>query len=154
MTSAGILLYREGSAGLELLLAHPGGPFWRRKDRGAWSIPKGEVRPDETEETAARREFLEELGHAFEGELVDLGSATQRAGKIVRCFAASGDFDVDLIRSNLFEIEWPPRSGRIARFPEIDRVAWFGTVEARSKLNPAQGVFVDRLEARLARGAA
>ncbi|RXF73224.1 NUDIX domain-containing protein [Hansschlegelia zhihuaiae] len=152
MNSAGILIYRGAGSGLEVLLVHPGGPFWRHKDLGAWSIPKGEVRAGEPPETAARREFAEELGQTLGGELMDLGTVRQRAGKVVRCYAGRGDFEVAAVKSDLFEIEWPPRSGRRAAFPEIDRAAWFNTAVAKEKLLPSQRIFVDRLAERLSRG--
>ena len=132
-----------------MLIAHPGGPFWRTKDEGAWSIPKGEIGAGEDPEAAARREFAEEIGIAPEGEMVPLGSVTQRAGKTVTAWATEGDFDPADLVSNDFSMEWPPRSGRMADFPEIDRVAWVNAEEAATKLNPAQVVFVERLIAHL-----
>ncbi|MGA0532681.1 NUDIX domain-containing protein [Hansschlegelia sp. KR7-227] len=152
VTSAGILLYREGAEGLELLLVHPGGPFWRNRDLGAWSIPKGETAPGEATEATARRELREELGLAFDGPLSDLGEVRQRAGKIVRGFAGRSDFDAASLKSEPFEMEWPPRSGRLQAFPEVDRAAWFAPADARRKLIPAQAPFVDRLERLLAAG--
>jgi predicted NUDIX family NTP pyrophosphohydrolase len=150
--SAGILLYRGGADRLELLLVHPGGPFWRNRDLGAWSIPKGEVTPGETPEGTARRELREELGLAFAGPLSDLGDVRQRAGKTVRGFAGRSDFDVASLKSLPFEMEWPPRSGRLQAFPEVDRACWFGPDDARRKIIPAQAAFVDRLERLLAAG--
>jgi predicted NUDIX family NTP pyrophosphohydrolase len=144
--SAGILMYRRSNGGIEVLLVHPGGPFWRSRDLGAWSIPKGEYDEREDAETAARREFFEELGVEATGPLQSLGEVRQRAGKIVRSFALEGDLDVDRIRSNEFEIEWPPRSGRTARFPEIDRAAWFSPALAQEKILASQRPFLDRLE--------
>ncbi len=148
-SSAGILLYRR-TGGLEVLLAHPGGPLWARKDEGAWSIPKGEMDEGEDRQAAACREFLEETGHGVPpGPLVDLGSVTQRGGKVVHAWAIEGDLDASLLRSNTFEMEWPPRSGRTATFPEIDRFEWFRPADARRKINPAQAELIDRLERAL-----
>jgi predicted NUDIX family NTP pyrophosphohydrolase len=149
--SAGILLFRRGAAGPEVLLVHPGGPFWARKDHGAWSIPKGEHGDDEEPLECARREFAEETGTVLpEGALVALGEVRQRAGKVVRAWAAEGDLDPATVRSNTFEIEWPPRSGRRQAFPEIDRAEWFGLEEARERLLAAQAPFLDRLGEHLA----
>lgn len=145
--SAGILMYRLVDGELQVLLAHPGGPFWQRRDDGAWSIPKGGIAPDESAETAARREFREELGLEPAGTLLPLGAIRQRSGKRVEAFALEGDFDVDALRSNTFEIEWPPRSGRRASFPEIDRVAWLTLPLARTKILPSQAPLLDRIEA-------
>lgn len=145
--SAGLLLYRRGVDGLELLVAHPGGPLWARRDDGAWSLPKGEVDPGETDlPSVARREFREEIGHEPPvGPLLELGSTMLRSGKVVHAWAVEGDLDPAGVVSGEFEMEWPPRTGRRARFPEIDRVAWVTTEDARRLLNPAQVVFVDRL---------
>jgi predicted NUDIX family NTP pyrophosphohydrolase len=149
--SAGILLHRRGPDGIEVLLVHPGGPFWARKDAGAWSIPKGEHGDDEDPETAARREFAEETGTTLpEGALDDLGAVRLKSGKQVAAFAVAGDLDPERVESNTFELEWPPRSGRMQTFPEIDRAGWVPLAVAREKLNPAQAAFVDRLEALLA----
>lgn len=148
--SAGILLYRRVGGEWQVLLAHPGGPFWRRRDAGAWTIPKGMMNPDETAEAAARREFREELGVAAEGVLRPLGAIRQRSGKQVEAFALEGDFAPEDLHSNPFEVEWPPRSGRLAQFPEIDRVEWLGFDAARTKILPAQQPLLDRLEALLA----
>ena len=149
-SSAGILLHREGAAGPEVLLVHPGGPFWARKDVGAWSIPKGELDGDEDPSVCARREFAEETGTALpDGALDDLGTVKLKSGKVVHAFAAAGDLDPATLVSNTFELEWPPRSGRIQTFPEVDRAGWFDLVAAREKLNPAQAAFIDRLEALL-----
>jgi predicted NUDIX family NTP pyrophosphohydrolase len=146
--SAGILLYRRAGDGLEVLLVHPGGPFWAKKDVGVWSIPKGEHDEGEDALATALREFHEETGTVLPpGALTDLGTVKQRAGKVVRAWAAEGDLDADAIRSNHFTIEWPPRSGRMREFPEVDRAAWFGVVEARERINPAQAAFLDRLPA-------
>lgn len=146
-TSAGILLFQRRDDGLIVLLAHPGGPFWRNRDDGAWSIPKGEIAGDETAEATARREFTEETGVAPQGELLPLGMVRQRGGKQVEAFALEGNFDVDTLRSNDFEMEWPPRSGTMARFPEIDRVAWFSLPDARRKILSGQVDLLDRLQA-------
>jgi predicted NUDIX family NTP pyrophosphohydrolase len=148
--SAGILLWRRRDAGLEVLLVHPGGPFFRKKDEGSWSVPKGLVEQGEDEETTARRELVEELGLAIElGELVDLGEIVQKGHKRVRGFAGEADCDADAIRSNTFELEWPPRSGQRQAFPEIDRAAWFDLAEAARKVNPAQVAFLERLVERV-----
>jgi predicted NUDIX family NTP pyrophosphohydrolase len=144
--SAGILLYRRAGEGLEVLLVHPGGPFWAKKDLGAWSIPKGEHDEGEDALAAALREFAEETGTALPpGALADLGTVKQRAGKVIQAWAAEGDLDAAAVRSNTFSMEWPPRSGRTREFPEIDRAAWFGLAEARERINPAQAAFLDRL---------
>ncbi len=148
--SAGILIYRGERASLEVLLVHPGGPFFKNKDDGAWSIPKGEIEAGEEPLAAARREMAEETGIAVEGPFLDLGLVTQRGGKVVLAFACAGDFDSAAIRSNDFEIEWPPRSGRRARFPEIDQARYFDLEQAKLKINPAQAAFLDRLERALA----
>jgi predicted NUDIX family NTP pyrophosphohydrolase len=149
-SSAGILLHRQGNGGVEVLLVHPGGPFWARKDLGAWSIPKGEIDTDEDARAAARREFAEETGTRLpDGALDELGSVRQKSGKVVFAFAAAGDLDPAAIVSNTFELEWPPRSGRMQAFPEVDRAEWFGLAAARAKLIPAQAALVDRLEALL-----
>jgi predicted NUDIX family NTP pyrophosphohydrolase len=137
------VLLRRSSG--EVLLVHPGGPFWARRDAGAWSIPKGEYDDGEDALAAARREFLEELGAEPPSGLVDLGTVRQKNGKEVRAYLGSGDLDVGAVVSNTFTIEWPPRSGRMAEFPEIDRAEWFSLEDARVKLNPAQVAFLDRL---------
>jgi predicted NUDIX family NTP pyrophosphohydrolase len=147
--SAGLLLYRLSGGEPEVLLVHPGGPFWARKDEGAWSIPKGEYEPDEAPLTAALREFQEETGVALRGTPRPLGDAVQPSRKIVTAFALEGDLDPAVIRSSNFEMEWPPRSGRRATFPEIDRAGWFGVAEAGIKILPGQAVFLDRLLAHL-----
>ena len=146
-TSAGILLYRRRAGRLEVLLAHPGGPFWRHRDEGAWTIPKGLVDTNESAEDAARREFREELGAECAGALVALGSVRQRSGKIVEAFAVEGDFAIEGLASNTFELEWPPRSGRMATFPEIDRAQWMDLPLARVKMLEAQRALLDRLAA-------
>jgi predicted NUDIX family NTP pyrophosphohydrolase len=144
--SAGILLHRTSGGAPEVLLVHPGGPFWARRDAGAWSIPKGEYEEGDDPLAAALREFEEETGTALEdGELRDLGEVKQKGGKVVRAWAAEGDIDAGTVRSNTFTMEWPPRSGRTAEFPEVDRAGWFALDEAREKLNPAQAEFLDRL---------
>ena len=145
--SAGILLHRTGGAQLEVLLVHPGGPFWARKDLGAWTIPKGEHAEEEDSVTCALREFAEETGApppAAES-LTDLGEIRQKAGKVVHAWAAEGDVDAAAITSNTFELEWPPRSGRLQAFPEVDRAEWFSLPEARKRILPAQAPFLDRL---------
>jgi predicted NUDIX family NTP pyrophosphohydrolase len=143
-------MYRLAEEGTEVLLVHPGGPFWRRKDLGAWSIPKGEPHPGEAAEETARREFFEELGTRLEGPLAPLGRIRQRSGKIVEAFAIKGDLDTQRIRcGSEVEMERPRGSGRIHRFPEIDRAAWFSLPEARLRILTAQGEFIERLEKRL-----
>jgi predicted NUDIX family NTP pyrophosphohydrolase len=148
--SAGILLYRLTGEGPEVLLVHPGGPFWAKRDEGVWSIPKGEYGEDDDPLTAALREFEEETGTPLEpGDLVELGSVKQKSGKVVVAWAIRGDLDADAIHSNTFAMEWPPRSGRTAEFPEVDRAGWFDPSAARRKLVEAQAAFVDRLLERL-----
>jgi predicted NUDIX family NTP pyrophosphohydrolase len=148
--SAGILLFRRSGGGPELLLVHPGGPYWARRDAGAWSIPKGEHDADEDPVACALRELAEETGTTLApGELVALGEVRQKGGKVVAAWAAEGDLDPAAIRSNTFELEWPPRSGRRQEFPEVDRAEWFSPALAREKLIPAQAAFVDRLLAHL-----
>jgi predicted NUDIX family NTP pyrophosphohydrolase len=145
-TSAGILLYRRRPDGPEVLLGHMGGPFWARKDHGAWSIPKGEHDADEDPLAVAHREFEEELGSPVPAaHLVPLGAVRVTSAKVLTVWAAEGDLDATATRSNTFELEWPPRSGRLQEFPEIDRAAWFGLPEARSKLLKGQLPFLDRL---------
>jgi predicted NUDIX family NTP pyrophosphohydrolase len=143
--SAGILAFRRSKGDLEVLLVHPGGPFWRNKDLGAWSIPKGEYGAGEDPEAVARREFREELGIEMTAALVSLGEARQKGGKVVTAFAVEADIDTHDIQSNTFELEWPPRSGRRQTFPEVDRAAWFDLGAARNKINEAQRVFLNRL---------
>jgi predicted NUDIX family NTP pyrophosphohydrolase len=149
--SAGLLLFRRPSAlDVEVLLAHMGGPFWAKKDARAWSIPKGEHEPGEDPLTAARREFVEELGHDVPpGDPIDLGEVRQASGKRIHAWALEGDVDVSEITSNTFELEWPPGSGRRAQFPEVDRAGWFDLDTARTKLTRAQARFIDLLAARL-----
>ncbi|GGF33744.1 NUDIX domain-containing protein [Williamsia phyllosphaerae] len=144
--SAGLLVFRRSSATVEVVLAHPGGPFWAKKDAGAWSIPKGEYESDEPALDAARREFTEELGMPVpDGTVIDLGEITQKGGKIVTAFAVEADLDVSDAVSNTFEMVWPPRSGVTASFPEVDRVEWFAIDVAREKILAAQQPFLDRL---------
>lgn len=143
--SAGILPYRKRSGAIEVLLVHPGGPFWRHRDDGAWSIVKGEYAEGEEPEAAARREFAEETGWEAKGVLEPLGEIRQAGGKQVIAFALDADFDPETLRSNTFEIEWPPRSGRLQSFPEVDRAAWLGLNRARRKLLAGQHPFLDRL---------
>ena len=143
------MLYRAGDGGPEVLLVHPGGPFWAKKDLGAWSIPKGEYEPGEDPQACALREFEEETGTRLDApELVELGAVVQKAGKEVTAWAARGDLDPADVRSNSFTMEWPPRSGRQQEFPEIDRAEWFALDEARAKLVPAQAELLDRLVER------
>ncbi|MGY4645367.1 NUDIX domain-containing protein [Cellulomonas sp. URHB0016] len=152
-TSAGLLLYRRVPGGVEVLLGHMGGPFWARKDEGAWSIPKGEPGPDEALHDVAVREFTEELGSPPPPALVDdleLGQVRQSGGKTVVAWAREGDLDVTTVRSNLVEVEWPPRSGRRLQVPEVDRAAWFPPDEARRVVVRAQAELVDRLVEMLA----
>lgn len=154
--SAGLLLYRLPQGGeVELLLVHPGGPFWARRDLGAWSIPKGESLPGEDPLAAALREFAEETGAVppDRARVSSLGEAVQAGGKVVTAFAAEGDCDVAAIRSNVFEMEWPPRSGQRRAFPEVDRAAWFRPAEACRRILPGQVVLVRRLVASLAASA-
>jgi predicted NUDIX family NTP pyrophosphohydrolase len=151
--SSGLLLYRRTDAGIEVLLAHPGGPFWESRDEGAWSIPKGEVEAGEAELDVARREFHEETGHpAPASECLSLGEVRLKSGKYVAGWACEGDLDPAKAVSNTTTVEWPPRSGRRIAIPEVDRVGWFEPGEARRRLNPAQAVFVDRLLERLDAG--
>lgn len=146
--SAGILVFRKRAAP-ELLLVHPGGPFWAKKDLGAWSIPKGEPEEGEDPERCALRELGEELGAAAPAltvaDLIELGSIRQKGGKLVHAWAAEGEFDPAALHSNSFEMEWPPRSGAWREFPEVDRAAWFDPVEARRRINPAQAELIERL---------
>lgn len=146
--SAGILLYRRNGGETEFLLVHPGGPFWKRKDRRAWSIPKGQIESEEEPRACALRELEEELGPAPEldlAQLVELGSVRQRAGKVVEAWAAEAEFDPAALESNTFSLEWPPRSGSEQEFPEVDRAEWFDLGTAREKILPAQAEFLDRL---------
>lgn len=147
--SAGLLAYRRTDAGLEVFLVHPGGPFFAKKDLGAWTIPKGELADGEEPLAAAQREFVEETGFVLAGPFSPLGTVRQAGGKEVHGFAtmASAELDQEKIVSNTFEMEWPPRSGRMANFPEVDRAGWFSLMDARAKINAAQAEFLTRLEA-------
>jgi predicted NUDIX family NTP pyrophosphohydrolase len=154
--SGGILLYRRREGALEVLLAHPGGPFWANRDAGAWTIPKGVVEPGEALEAVAIREFGEETGSELESVAkdpterpLDLGEVTLKSGKVVHGWAVEGDLDPDAASSNEAEIEWPPRSGRRVMIPEIDRIGWFDPTEGRRRIHPGQAAFIDRLEANL-----
>ena len=143
--SAGILLYRRRGDCREVLLVHPGGPFWARKDEGSWSIPKGEFEETEDPLTAARRELKEETGLEIDGSFVPLQPLTQRGGKVVHAFAVEGDCDATQVRSNTFTLEWPPKSGKTREFPEIDRAAWFDLPEANRRILPGQAGFLSQL---------
>lgn len=147
--SAGLLLFRRGGRGLELFLAHPGGPFWKGRDAGAWTVPKGVVEEGEDPLAAARREFEEETGIVPQGPFLPLGTVRQKAGKTVHAWAWEGDADPERVVSNTMRTEWPRGSGRWLTFPEVDRCAWFGPDPAREKINPAQAELIDRLEALL-----
>lgn len=151
-TSAGLLLYRVRAGVLQVLVVHPGGPLWKNKDDGAWSIPKGEPGPEEDALQAARREFEEETGLRPEGPFLELVPVRLRSGKVVRAWAVEGDCDPAALRSNTFSMEWPPRSGRWSDFPEVDRAAFLPIEEARVKLNPAQVPLLDDLRSKLAPG--
>jgi predicted NUDIX family NTP pyrophosphohydrolase len=149
-TSAGLLVYRRTGAGdVEFLLAHPGGPFWKNRDEGAWSIPKGLIGEGEDILAAARREFVEETGHAVEGDFQPLAPLRQKSGKMVHAWLVEADLEPESFRSNLFEMEWPPRSGRTQAFPEIDRVSWFAPEAALAKILPGQSGFVREATAKL-----
>jgi predicted NUDIX family NTP pyrophosphohydrolase len=148
--SAGVLMYRRNGSGLEVFLVHPGGPFWARKDVGAWSIPKGEIEQGEAPLDAARREFAEETGSAVSGSFVSIGFVRMRSGKVVHAWAVEGDIDAANIRSNVFTLEWPPRSGRQREYPEADRAAWFSIPEARRRILAGQAPLLDQLSALLA----
>jgi len=150
--SAGLVMYRLRSDALEVLLVHPGGPFWARKDEGAWSIPKGKVEDGEDALDAARREFEEETGQRAEGTFVPLQTVTQRSGKRIAAWAFEGEFDPSQLRSDTFMMEWPPRSGEQREFPEVDRAAWFPAAEAKRRLNPGQAPLVDELSTLLGLG--
>jgi predicted NUDIX family NTP pyrophosphohydrolase len=144
--SAGILMYRNKGNVLEVFLAHPGGPFFEKKDTGVWGIPKGEIDEGEDALTAAQREFEEETGFKAQGEFLPLTPVTQKGGKIVQAWAVAGDCDPSKVKSNLFTMEWPPHSGRQQEFPEVDRAGWFSIAEAKQKINPAQTNFLDELQ--------
>lgn len=147
--SAGLLLYRRAGADIEVLLAHPGGPYWAKKDEGAWSIPKGLCEAGEDALTAAKREFREETGFVVEGAFIELGAFKQPSGKIVRAWAVEQDLDPNALRSNPFPMEWPPKSGRMQQFPEIDRAAWMRPPEARRKITKGQRAIIEALLRRL-----
>jgi len=151
--SAGILAFRRGGRQFDVLLVHPGGPYWRKRDEGAWSIPKGVVVTDDLL-ACARREFNEETGLTAAGEFMPLTPARQMSGKIVHAFALEADFDLSRVTSNTFEMEWPPRSGRMQSFPEVDRAAWFDLATARKKILPGQLPFIEELVERLGQKAA
>jgi predicted NUDIX family NTP pyrophosphohydrolase len=148
--SAGILLYRDRGGRLEVFLVHPGGPLWKNKDAGSWTLPKGEYGPGENPFEAAKREFLEETGFpAPEGDCVPLGEIKQPGGKVVTAWALEGDCPAEKIKSNTFSMEWPPKTGRIQQFPEVDRAEWFPLREAKTKILPGQAGFLERLADRL-----
>ena len=149
--SAGVLLYRFRQASPEVFLVHPGGPFWAKKDAGAWSIPKGEAAPGEDLLACAQREFAEETGFTAAGAFRPLAPIKQSGGKIVHAWAVEGDCDAAAIRSNTFDLEWPPRSGRVQAFLEVDRAGWFHLAAAHEKINPAQRGLIDELERLLLR---
>jgi predicted NUDIX family NTP pyrophosphohydrolase len=144
-TSAGLLLFRRKDAGLEVLLVHPGGPLWTKKDEGAWSIPKGQMDAGEDPLLAARREFEEELGSLVSGDFLPLAPIRQAGGKLVYAWAVESDFDPTTFKSGTFSMEWPPRSGRLQTFPEVDRAEWFSIEDARRKINKAQIALLDQL---------
>jgi predicted NUDIX family NTP pyrophosphohydrolase len=144
--SAGLLMYRVREGDLEFLLVHPGGPFWKHRDAGAWTIPKGEIQPGEEPLATAKREFEEELGLKPEGHFIELKPITQKGGKIVHGWAFEGDFDAATLQSNTFQLEWPPRSGKFQSFPEVDRAEFFRMTDAMEKINPAQVLFLQELE--------
>lgn len=147
--SAGLLMFRQRNNELEVLLAHPGGPFWKKKDLGAWTIPKGEIQPGEEPLAAARREFAEELGFTPTGTFIPLSSILQKGGKRVQIWAFEGHCDPPTLKSNTFQMEWPPRSGQMQEFPEVDRVAFFQLGEAKLRINPAQIACLEELERKL-----
>ncbi len=151
--SAGILLFRRAPAGVEVMLVHPGGPFWAKKDAGSWSIPKGLADEGEDLLAAAKREFLEETGMAADGDFLDLGAHKQPGGKTIAAWACEGDFDTTALRSNTFSLEWPPRSGKIAEFPEVDKAAWLSIDEALAKISKGQIPILAALVKRLGAGA-
>jgi predicted NUDIX family NTP pyrophosphohydrolase len=150
--SAGLLLYRWGGEGLEVLLAHPGGPFWAKRDLGAWSIPKGEFLEDEEPLSAARREFAEEIGTRVDADALALTPVKQKSRKVIHAFAIEHDLNVDRISSNSFEMEWPPKSGKSEAFPEVDRAEWFKLEEARQRIQPGQSPILDELARRVRDG--
>lgn len=144
-SSAGLILFRRGAGGLEVLLVHPGGPFWAKRDEGSWSIPKGELAGDEDPLNAARRECQEEIGVAPTGEFIALHAVRQPGGKLVHAWAVEGEFDPAALKSNTFHMEWPPRSGQQKEFPEVDQAEWFTIVDARRKMLEGQTPFLDQL---------
>lgn len=148
--SAGLVIYRRKVRELEVFLVHPGGPFWAKKDLGSWSIPKGEYTAEEDPLAAARREFEEETGMRVDGDFTELGTIRQAGGKMVTAWALEGDFDADRLASNTFEMEWPPRSGRVVKFPEVDRGAWFTLLEAKERILASQRALLERLEEKVA----
>lgn len=150
--SAGILLYRLVNGQTQVLLAHPGGPLWKNKDTGAWTIPKGEFDEDEGPLDAANREFTEETGIALYGEFIELTPVKQKSGKLVYAWALEFDIEASAVQSNVFEMEWPPKSGKLKRFPEIDRAAWFGLSDAKQKINPAQVALIEEFCLKLGKG--
>jgi len=143
--SAGILLYKKIVNDLQIFLVHPGGPFFKNKDEGNWSIPKGEFLDDEEPLSAAKREFKEETGQTIDGDFISVGSIKQKGGKTVYAWAVEGDIDHETIVSNVFDLEWPPRSGKMITIPEVDRAGWFDIVVAKQKINPAQVPFIEQL---------
>ncbi|MBD0284623.1 MAG: NUDIX domain-containing protein [Bacteroidota bacterium] len=149
--SAGILMYRQSNNYVEVFLVHPGGPFWKGKEIGAWSVPKGEFVEGEDPLSAAKREFEEETGTAIEGDFMELKTIQQKGGKLVYAWAVEGDIDADNIKSNTFKQEWPYKSGKWQTFPEVDKAAWFSVEEAKKKINPAQAALIDDLIERLAK---
>jgi predicted NUDIX family NTP pyrophosphohydrolase len=144
--SAGILLYRKTNDNLQVFLVHPGGPFFKNKDNGSWSIPKGEFLDDEEPLAAAKREFEEETGQPIDGKFLSLGSVQQKSGKIVHAWAIEGDINHETIVSNVFDLEWPPKSGKKISIPEVDRAAWFEPAIAKQKINQAQAALIEELE--------
>jgi predicted NUDIX family NTP pyrophosphohydrolase len=144
-TSAGILLYRKKNNFIEVFLVHPGGPFWKRKEKGVWSIPKGEFTKDEDPLTVAKREFNEETGQTIDGDFTELKSIQQKGGKMVYAWAVEGDADADNIVSNTFKQEWPYKSGKWITIPEVDKAGWFGIEEAKEKINAAQVELIEEL---------
>ena len=151
--SAGILMFRKRESSLQLFLVHPGGPFWRNKDAGAWSIPKGEYEEGKDPLAAAKREFLEETGIEADGEFLPLGEIKQPSGKVITAWALEGDCEPSAVRSNMFSMQWPPKSGRQQEFPEVDRAAWFSVMEAKKRIVKGQIGFIDRVVALTSAGA-
>lgn len=147
--SAGILLYRKIKKETQVFLVHPGGPFWKNKEEGAWSIPKGEFATDEDPLDAAKREFNEETGLSCDGDFIELSQVRLKSGKIILAWALEKDIDPEQVKSNFFEMEWPPRSGKKSSFPEIDKAGWFSPAEAKQKINAAQSAFIDELLAKM-----